>query len=167
MRAVPAPLQQRLTHPTGELKHIHKLKFWPLHSVLQDKYLISEAEALQLEGFLQPMLNLVPDKRATAEEMLSHEWLSGVFVQGEIEVHLAKESAAERIEQGRLAAEGMGLDVNQGIVNAASVDPLLVHALKPVDALAMGVKDNPVPAPPPSATRLPPSHPSEPHAQVA
>lgn len=37
---------------------------------------------MQLESFLEPMLNLNPDKRATAQAMLTHEWLDGVIVQG-------------------------------------------------------------------------------------
>lgn len=142
----------------GELKHIHKLKFWPLHSVLQDKYLISEEEAMELETFLQPMLNLHPDKRATAQEMLSHEWLDGVIVEGEIAVHLANEAREEeaaRIERGSATASEMGMDVSQGVVNASIVDPLLVHALRPVNGASLGVPD--VPPPPPPATATPSS----------
>jgi serine/threonine-protein kinase SRPK3 len=105
----------------GELKHIHKLKFWPLHSVLQDKYLIPEDEAKNLESFLQPMLHLHPEKRATAEEMLHHEWLRGVIVQGEIDVHLAneaKEEARLRVEEGKATARSIGMDVESvGVVN--------------------------------------------------
>ncbi|KAM0755849.1 kinase-like protein [Meredithblackwellia eburnea MCA 4105] len=142
----------------GELKHIHKLKFWPLHSVLQDKYLISEAEALQLESFLEPMLNLNPEKRATAQQMLTDKWLEGVIVQGEIEVHLAQEEAneAERIEQGRLAAQEMGMDVESPAVrNASLVSPNLVSALRPVDAATLGVNGTQPPPPPSTATPTP------------
>ncbi|KAI5476124.1 SFRS protein kinase [Pseudohyphozyma bogoriensis] len=97
----------------GELKHIHKLKFWPLHSVLQDKYLIAEQEAKKLEAFLTPMLNLNPDKRASAQEMLPHTWLRGVIVQGEIEVHLAKEAKEEEARKRRAqAASGQGLEAS-------------------------------------------------------
>ncbi|KDE09377.1 CMGC/SRPK protein kinase [Microbotryum lychnidis-dioicae p1A1 Lamole] len=122
----------------GELKHIHKLKFWPLHSVLQDKYLISEAEARALESFLEPMLNLNPDKRASAQEMLGHEWLQGVIVQGEIDVHLAQEAKEEeraKIETGKATARAIGMSVDSpGVTNASIVDPQLVHALRPIDA---------------------------------
>jgi hypothetical protein len=40
----------------------------PTHTLLQ---------ALGLKEFLLPMLNLVPNKRATAAEMLQHPWLRG------------------------------------------------------------------------------------------
>lgn len=147
----------------GELKHIHKLKFWPLHSVLQDKYLISEIEALKLESFLQPMLNLNPDKRSTAKEMLTHEWFEGVVVQGEIEVHLrneaSRESENEKIEQGKRVAIEMGMmdieSTSQGVMNASVVDPLLVHALRPVDP-SLSVSHT-APPPPPSTATLPPT----------
>ncbi|KAK4057106.1 hypothetical protein OIO90_002006 [Microbotryomycetes sp. JL221] len=122
----------------GELKHIHKLKFWPLASVLQDKYLIPEDEAKLLESFLVPMLALNPDKRASAAEMLQHDWLRGVVVQGEIEVHLANEAKEEeqrRIEEGKRQAREIGMDVESpGVTNASIVDPSLVHALRPIDA---------------------------------
>lgn len=131
-------LGTQLTSHKGELKHIHKLKFWPLHSVLMDKYLISEYEALQLESFLQPMLNLNPDKRATAQGMLTHEWFNGVIVEGEIELEIRngqQEQVKERIELGKRTAEGIGgMDVESvGVRNASTVDPCLVHALRPVD----------------------------------
>lgn len=142
----------------GDLKHIHKLRFWPLRSVLQDKYLIPEAEAIQLETFLQPMLNLTPDKRATAAEMLRHEWLRGVVVQGEIDVHLtndAQDEAHARIEAGRATARSLGIDGDsQAIVNASVVDPILVNALRPVDPTLQAHVTQP-PPPPSTATTKP------------
>lgn len=147
----------------GDLKHIHKLKFWPLRSVLQDKYLIPETEAQQLESFLQPMLNHNPDKRATASDMLRHEWLRGVVVQGEIDVHLANDAQDEakaRIEAGRATARSLGIDTDsQAIVNASVVDPILVNALRPIDpTLDAHVT---VPPPPPSTAT------TRPHAKAA
>lgn len=35
-----------------------------------------EAEAKALTEFLKPMLSWYPEKRATAEQMLAHPWLS-------------------------------------------------------------------------------------------
>lgn len=69
----------------GELRHIHKLRFWPLISVLQEKYLMPFDEASRLSSFLLPMLRLHPDKRSTAKELLEHEWLQGIIVEGELE----------------------------------------------------------------------------------
>ena len=69
----------------GELRHIHKLRFWPLISVLQEKYLMPYQEANELSSFLLPMLRLHPEKRSGARELLDHSWLEGIVVQGEIE----------------------------------------------------------------------------------
>lgn len=76
----------------GELRHIHKLRFWPMLSVLQEKYLMPSEEASKLTGFLSPMLHIHPDKRASARDMSQHEWLDNVIVQGELE-QLAKAHA--------------------------------------------------------------------------
>ncbi|KAG2432364.1 hypothetical protein HYH02_012937 [Chlamydomonas schloesseri] len=61
----------------GELRHIKKLRFWPLDRVLVEKYKLSEEEAASLTSFLTPMLRFVPEERATAAEMLNHPWLRG------------------------------------------------------------------------------------------
>ncbi|KAF5836896.1 kinase-like domain-containing protein [Dunaliella salina] len=59
----------------GELRHIKRLRFWPLDRVLMDKYRLPRDEAEALTEFLLPMLEFVPEKRATAAEMLTHPWL--------------------------------------------------------------------------------------------
>lgn len=41
-----------------------------------EKYKIREAEAQALSDFLLPMLEWYPERRATAQEMLSHPWLN-------------------------------------------------------------------------------------------
>lgn len=41
-----------------------------------EKYKIKETEALFLADFLLPMLEYLPEKRATAQEMLNHPWLT-------------------------------------------------------------------------------------------
>uniref|UniRef100_A0AAR2KM63 non-specific serine/threonine protein kinase n=1 Tax=Pygocentrus nattereri TaxID=42514 RepID=A0AAR2KM63_PYGNA len=61
---------------TGDLKHITKLKPWGLLEVLLDKYEWSREEAESFTDFLLPMLELVPEKRATAAECLRHPWLA-------------------------------------------------------------------------------------------
>ncbi|XP_051026518.1 SRSF protein kinase 1-like [Acomys russatus] len=60
----------------GDLKHITKLKPWGLLEVLVEKYEWPEEEAAGFTGFLLPMLELVPEKRATAAECLRHPWLN-------------------------------------------------------------------------------------------
>ncbi|KAG8897008.1 serine/threonine protein kinase, CMGC group [Tulasnella sp. 403] len=73
----------------GELRHIHKLRYWPLEAVLHDKYLLPRPEAGVIASFLNPMLDLHPDRRAKAADMIGHEWLSGVVVRGEMEAMAA------------------------------------------------------------------------------
>lgn len=80
----------------GELRHIHKLRFWPLDDVLHDKYLLSREEARLIASFLNSMLNLHPDKRASAAEMIKHPLISGIIVQGEVDQIVRAEEEAKR-----------------------------------------------------------------------
>lgn len=59
----------------GDLRHITKLKPWGLFDVLVEKYEWSKEEAHCFSSFLLPMLDLVPERRATAAQCLSHPWL--------------------------------------------------------------------------------------------
>jgi len=70
----------------GELRHIQKLRFWPLSSVLHEKYLLPKEEADLIASFLNPMLRLNPEKRSKAGEMTHHAWFEGIVVQGELDV---------------------------------------------------------------------------------
>ncbi|XP_035517474.1 SRSF protein kinase 1b isoform X2 [Morone saxatilis] len=60
----------------GDLRHITKLKPWGLLEVLVEKYEWSKDEAHTFSSFLLPMLDLVPERRATAAQCLSHPWLT-------------------------------------------------------------------------------------------
>jgi serine/threonine protein kinase len=60
----------------GELKHIHQLKFWGLYEVLCDKYKLSESDAREVSDFLLPILEIDPNKRATAYDCLRHPFLN-------------------------------------------------------------------------------------------
>ncbi|KAF9446093.1 kinase-like protein [Macrolepiota fuliginosa MF-IS2] len=81
----------------GELRNINKLRFWPLDAVLHDKYLFPRTEADAIASFLNPMLRLHPDKRAKASDLVHHNWLESVVVQGEIDVI----RRAEEVERAR------------------------------------------------------------------
>jgi serine/threonine protein kinase len=59
----------------GELRNITKLKVWGLQEVLMEKYNYSTEEACELVSFLRPMLDLIPEKRASAGSMMNHSWL--------------------------------------------------------------------------------------------
>jgi serine/threonine-protein kinase SRPK3 len=60
----------------GELRNIHRLRHWALPDVLKEKYHFDEREAKRVSDFLTPMLELIPEKRANAGGMASHEWLA-------------------------------------------------------------------------------------------
>uniref|UniRef100_A0A3Q4IFL3 non-specific serine/threonine protein kinase n=1 Tax=Neolamprologus brichardi TaxID=32507 RepID=A0A3Q4IFL3_NEOBR len=60
----------------GHLRHISKLKPWGLFEILLDKYEWPREEALQFSSFLLTMLELLPEKRATAAQCLTHPWIA-------------------------------------------------------------------------------------------
>ncbi|XP_068595107.1 SRSF protein kinase 2 [Brachionichthys hirsutus] len=60
----------------GELRHITKLKPWSLFDVLVEKYGWAHEDAGHFTHFLLPMLEMVPEKRATAGECLNHPWIN-------------------------------------------------------------------------------------------
>ncbi|XP_057686145.1 SRSF protein kinase 3-like [Corythoichthys intestinalis] len=59
----------------GDLRHISSLKPWALFEVLLEKYEWPLDQAAQFSDFLSSMLELEPDRRATAAECLRHAWL--------------------------------------------------------------------------------------------
>ncbi|GAM27001.1 hypothetical protein SAMD00019534_101760 [Acytostelium subglobosum LB1] len=70
--------KQYFTH-RGELRNISKLsEQWPLYNVLTEKYKFTHRESKDFEDFLLPMLQYLPEKRATARECLNHSFLKDV-----------------------------------------------------------------------------------------
>ncbi|KAM6977719.1 SRSF protein kinase 3 [Aplochiton taeniatus] len=61
---------------TGELRHISNLKPWGMFEVLLEKYEWPLEQAAQFSDFLLTMMELVPEKRATAAQCLEHPWLN-------------------------------------------------------------------------------------------
>mmetsp|Transcript_2301 Transcript_2301/g.4477 ORF Transcript_2301/g.4477 Transcript_2301/m.4477 type:complete len:1065 (+) Transcript_2301:219-3413(+) len=59
----------------GKLKHISQLKYWPLSSVLVEKYGFTSKAASEFASFLDAMLKFKPSVRATALDCLEHPWL--------------------------------------------------------------------------------------------
>ncbi|WVN90144.1 uncharacterized protein L203_105380 [Cryptococcus depauperatus CBS 7841] len=94
----------------GELRHINRLRFWPLISVLKEKYLMEHEDAELLSSFLTPILNYVPSQRVKASELLNHPWLNGVVVQGELEMahhmHKKESERLEKVAKGKEKAKG-------------------------------------------------------------
>ncbi|KAK3226699.1 hypothetical protein Dsin_006561 [Dipteronia sinensis] len=60
----------------GDLRHIRRLRFWPLNKVLMEKYEFSEQDANDINDFLVPILDFVPEKRPTAAQCLLHPWIN-------------------------------------------------------------------------------------------
>lgn len=60
----------------GDLRHIRRLRFWPLSKVLMDKYDFSEQDATDMADFLVPILDFVPEKRPSAAQLLNHPWIN-------------------------------------------------------------------------------------------
>jgi len=62
----------------GELRHINKLKPWPLYDVLTEKYEWEPQTAKEFADFLIPMLAFDPKERATAKESLAHPFVANL-----------------------------------------------------------------------------------------
>ncbi|XP_047332172.1 serine/threonine-protein kinase SRPK-like [Impatiens glandulifera] len=60
----------------GDLRHIRRLRFWPMNKVLMEKYELNEQDASAMADFLVPILDFVPEKRPTAAQCLLHPWLN-------------------------------------------------------------------------------------------
>ena len=60
----------------GDLRHIRRLRFWPLNKVLVEKYDFSEQDASDMTDFLVPILDFVPEKRPSAGQCLLHPWIN-------------------------------------------------------------------------------------------
>ncbi|XP_028788884.1 SRSF protein kinase 1 [Neltuma alba] len=107
----------------GDLRHIRRLRFWPLNKVLIEKYNFSEQDAKDMTNFLIPILDFVPENRPTAAQCLSHTWFSAgprilqpcsTTVQPEaIEEGMSEETKRDKAEQeavevgvGNIAIDG-------------------------------------------------------------
>ncbi|KAG0019660.1 serine/threonine protein kinase, CMGC group [Podila clonocystis] len=73
--ALSGKYSQELFNRKGELRHIHKLRIWPLQDVIHEKYMLPREKADFLASFLGKMLVLDPAQRASAGEMAQHAWL--------------------------------------------------------------------------------------------
>ena len=82
----------------SHLQHINKLWHGPLDCILHDNSIFpKEADAITL--FLNPMLGLHPDKCAKASDLIHHNCLDGVLVQG-------KTNVTRRVEQDEMRGGG-------------------------------------------------------------
>ncbi|KAF9436057.1 serine/threonine protein kinase, CMGC group [Entomortierella beljakovae] len=88
--ALSGKYSQELFNRKGELRHIHKLRMWPIQDVLHEKYLMPRPEADFLADFLGKMLILDPHARSSAQEMAQHPWLFVKDEEPEIEMSHAQ-----------------------------------------------------------------------------
>lgn len=63
---------------TGELRHITKLKPWPLYDVLTEKYEWDPKQAKDFSDWLMPMLHFDPAERASAMDCITHPFLTDI-----------------------------------------------------------------------------------------
>ena len=59
----------------GALRHIARLNYWPISSVMADKYDYTPEQAQLFASFMEPMLTVDWKTRAHAKDMLDHPWL--------------------------------------------------------------------------------------------
>jgi serine/threonine protein kinase len=65
----------------GELRNTSKLKYQGIEAVLRGNYHSPAADAEAIISFLTSMLQVDPEKRLPAHELLHHPWLTGGVVQ--------------------------------------------------------------------------------------
>lgn len=73
--AMSGKYSQELFNRKGELRHIHKLRMWPLQDVLSEKYGLPRGDAEFMASFLNKMLILDPSLRARAQDVVQHPWM--------------------------------------------------------------------------------------------
>lgn len=89
-----------------------------------------------IASFLNPMLRLIPEKRAKASELMHHAWLEGVVVQGEIDViRRAEEEDARRREA--TASKPVNISLAKAAKHLEAEEEAEADAMKPVDDIAL------------------------------
>lgn len=101
------------------------------------------------------MLRLHPDKRAKASDLMHHNWLDGIIVQGEIDVIRHAEEEEARKKQAEMArADGSKEDMSK---LQAALDQSEADAMKPVDDISVLSDSEKIASPPPPPhVHLPP-----------
>lgn len=67
---------RRFFNQKGELRRITHLHPWALSEVLKLKYCWEAKEAESFGHFLLPMLAILPEQRASAQQCLQHPWIN-------------------------------------------------------------------------------------------
>ena len=69
-------MRDRFFDKKNDLRHIRKLRFWPIDKVLTEKYKFEAPKARQVHDFLLPILQWEPNARKSAADCLKSEWLN-------------------------------------------------------------------------------------------
>lgn len=90
-----------LFNKRGALKNISNLRFWSLENVLMEKYRYPKAEAKEIAEFILPMIEIVPNRRATAQQMLKNPWIKNVEIdisefENPVHIHKGFSSKSEK-----------------------------------------------------------------------
>ncbi|XP_059296541.1 uncharacterized protein LOC132049661 isoform X2 [Lycium ferocissimum] len=86
----------------GDLRHIKRLRFWPLDNVLVEKYEFSEQDAKDMADFLIPILDFDPEKRPNAAQCLLHPWINAGPNSLEPRVRHAQSKAADTVNSEQM-----------------------------------------------------------------
>ncbi|KAJ6846172.1 serine/threonine-protein kinase SRPK-like [Iris pallida] len=110
----------------GDLRHIRRLKFWPLSKVLMEKYDFSEQDATDMADFLIPILDFVPEKRPSAAQLLRHPWIdAGPRIREPVQpsdIGVSKKQEKEKDEREAMAAKMENIAIH------GSSEVLIVHS---------------------------------------
>ena len=68
-------LSKQFLDPVGNFKQVSEMSLKSMKGVLVGKYRVKVQQAVLLEEFLRPMLEIFPEKRIGAFESLRHEWI--------------------------------------------------------------------------------------------
>lgn len=137
---------------TGELRHIAKLRFWPLTQVLREKYILPPDQVDLISGFLLPMLKLDAEKRISARDALKSGWLEGVaewFTPPETHGHTVQYTHMKRVTEGKENAHsdaGGGLRRRSFVNGGTEIEGVLIpvteaDAMKPADGEVPDTED--------------------------
>ncbi|KAI5084457.1 hypothetical protein GOP47_0000626 [Adiantum capillus-veneris] len=90
----------------GDLRHIRRLRYWPLDRVLVEKYEFSQQNAKELSDFLLPLLDFVPEKRPTASQCLLHLWLNVGLPNTQAQILSGQDQAGSEVQNERATDVG-------------------------------------------------------------
>ncbi|KAH8689946.1 putative serine protein kinase Sky1 [Talaromyces proteolyticus] len=89
---------QEIFNRRGELRNIHRLRHWALPDVLREKYHFTVEEGKRISDFLLPMLELLPEDRANAGGMSSHDFVKETPGMSNVDLDISPGTRGENID---------------------------------------------------------------------